>query len=848
MFKRSLLKIGLRYTRGHLLQTLLLILGIALGVAVVVAIDLANSSVGRSFQLSTESITGKATHQILGSRSGIDQSIYTRLRVELGFRRSAPVISSYIQVEELNLRTMRILGVDPLAEASFRNYLPSGNSVRSSRILASLLAKPDRIMIAADLAEKYQLEAGDDLTLVLGTEKITTRIVGLLHSPNDFTNSALSGLIITDIATAQEILGMGNQISRIDLIVDTDESEILDEIGKILPPDAHVLPSRKRNDSIRQMSKSFELNLTALSLLALLVGMFLIYNTITFSVVQRRHLIGILRALGVTRSEIFFMILSETLVFGLVGTVIGLFLGIGLGTGTVRLVSQTISDHYFTLTVNQLAVSPSSLLKGLLLGLTASLLSAVSPALEATRVAPAKALGRSWLETNILRTLPYLTIGGLLLLAGGVGVLNIPSRRLDLGFGGLFGIVFGTALLVPVSTLIFVKALSPAISRIFGIAGKISFRNVSRSLSRTGVSIASLMVAVSVIIGVGTMVGSFRHTVVRWLESTIKADIYLTSPNRVNPVIDPALVDEIERFPEIQKIYPARNIKLVSGRYANSNLFAVNPEFAERKWIWTADDEDKTLERFGQGWVIVSEPFVWKHRIPMRKGASILLDTIHGPRKFEIAGIFSDFSSQHGTILMNHATYREYWNDDRISGMAVYVDPEADVENLIERIERRLADRYQFVISSNRKIRRTAIDVFDRTFTITIALQILAALVAFIGILNTVMSLMLERMREIGILRANGMTVGQLWRMILAESGLIGFFAGLLAFPLGTALAWILVFIINKRSFGWTLEFLMQPQHYLQAMAVSFVAALLAGIYPAYAITKIQIAQALRTE
>jgi len=848
MALRILLRTGLGYHRAHLLQSLLIVIGIAMGVAMVLAIDIANSTISQSFKFSTESLTGKTTHQIVGTQSGFSQSVFEDLRVKYGHRENAPVIEGHVQVKELEMRTLKLMGIDPFSEMYYRNILNSKASPQSISIFTGLLTEPGRVLISEQLARKADVGVGDHLTLIQEGRENQVVVYGLLQSRDKNSQTALSGVVITDIATAQEFLMMGDQISRIDLIIAEDDDTTLRSIEKNLPPLVTISPAAKRRASIRQMSSSFELNLMAMSLLALLVGMFLIYNTITFSVVQRRKLFGILRALGVTQKEIFFMILGETIILGFIGSLLGLGLGMLLGIGTVRMVGQTVSDLYFVMSTTVFAVSPFNLIKALGLGLVASFVSAVFPAIEAIGVTPVEAIRRSALEKYATRLIPRLSWGGLCLLFLGWAILSVRTQRLELSYTGLLFIVFGSALLVPMISQYLIRLCMWSPLAKYELTVRLAFRNVSRSLSRTAVAIAALMITVSVIVGVGIMVESFRFTVVQWLNDTIRADIYLVGTNRDIPSLDVDLPEALEGIPGIRELFIVRAVKLNAGKYAGAVLFAMDREIVERKWIWKAGTESDVYDQFANGSVFISETFAWQNGFKLDRGGIINLATELGERSFPVAGIFRDFSARQGVILIKSQIYRQYWGDNRISGIALLSDSGIDVEELIDRINQRLAKNYHFVISSNASIRKNAIDVFDRTFTITVALKILATLVAFIGVFNSIMSMMLERTREIGVLRANGMTISQLWRMLLTEAGVIGFISGLLALPLGTVLAWILIFVINRQSFGWTLEFIVGPHHYLQAIGIAVVASLLAAIYPSYAIGKKLIAEALRTE
>ena len=231
----------------------------------------------------------------------------------------------------------------------------------------------------------------------------------------------------------------------------------------------------------------------------------------------------------------------------------------------------------------------------------------------------------------------------------------------------------------------------------------------------------------------------------------------------------------------------------------------------------------------------------------IRDSDEVYLQTDAGLRPFPIAGVTVDFDVR-SVVFIDDAVYRQWYDDDRISAIALFVAPGVDVDAKVAELRAEFAGEQELLVRSNRGTRENALVVFDRTFTITVALQLLATIVAFIGILSTLMSLQFERSREIGVLRATGMTRRQLWRLSLLETGLIGAVAGLLAMPTGYLLAVILIYIINLRSFGWTLEMLLDPAEFVRAFLVALVAALVAGLYPAWKIGNTPPAIAVRSE
>ena len=861
--RHPILRLAWRHSWRRPLQSIFLIVGVAIGVAMIVAIDLANGSANRAFALGTEQITGRATHQIVGGPDGVDAAVYTRLRRELGFRLSAPVVESYVSVPQLDAQPMRLLGIDPFAEPPFRSYLGGGGQPANAAsidgvgdYLSPFLVQPKTVFIGQSVADRYGLQPGQELPVRIGARQEMLTIIGLLAPSDELSRRALDGLLIVDISTAQEVLGKIGRLDRVDLILSTDAEGAaqLDKINAILPPGVRIVRPSARTGTVEEMTAAFRLNLTALSLLALVVGMFLIYNTVSFSVVQRRPVIGILRALGVTRREIFAMILTEASYLGLIGTALGLALGVLMGRGAVQAVTQTINDLFFVAAVRDADIPVWTLAKGALSGIGAALLAAAVPAYEATSVPPAGAMQRSDVEGKARQALPRITVAGAVLCLIGAGML-IPEWNLVVAFVGLFAVILGMALLTPGLTLLLMDGLHRLLSRRLGILTRMAPRNIVRSLSRTSVAIAALMVAVSVIIGVGVMIVSFRLTVEQWLDDILQADIFVSAPalgpNRSSATLEPTLLDELTAFPSIADFSTSREVEVAAtmpdGTQTDVQVAAVLRDLAgeDRRYSAAVGNTVATWRAMEDGGVVVNETMA--NRFDLRVGQTLQLLTDAGAQNFPIVGVTYDFDV-HPTLLMTDSSYRRNWNDSAISTIALFVEPGVSVDETVNALRRAFAGKAELLINSNRGVRRNALEVFDRTFAITVALRLLATLVAFVGILSTLMSLQLERAREIGVLRATGMTRRQLWGLILLETGLLGTSAGLVAMPAGFILALILVYIINLRSFGWTLSMQLHAGEFTQAFLVALAAALLAGLYPAWRMGKVDPAEALRME
>ncbi|MFN8529562.1 MAG: FtsX-like permease family protein [Anaerolineae bacterium] len=856
-------RLAARYMARRRLQSVLFVIGVALGVAVVIAIDLANGSASRAFELSTQSVTGRATHQISCTSQGVPTELYRQLRVDLGLQQVAPVIDQYVQA--IGDQPLHLLGVDPFAEPPFRTYLTrievAGQNLNAFEALNAFIAEPNTALISQTFADRAGLAAGDTLSIIANAVQRDVRIVGLLRPADRASAEAIDNLLLTDIATAQELLSSAGRVTRIDLILPDGYDTA--RIQALLPPGVQIATTSSASSALGQMTEAFKLNLQALSLLALVVGVFLIYNTVTFSVVQRRPILGILRSIGATRRQIFTLILGEALALGLIGTVIGLALGILFGRAAVGLVSQTISDLYFTVNVQRITVDPITLIKGVAIGLFASLGAALVPSFDATRVPPAGSMRRSDLEARTLRLLPLITATAAVMILIGVLLLQIQTTSLLISFSALFAVILGGALFTPIVLITAMRLFTPLTNRLFGVLGRMAPRAVSRSLSRTSVAVAALTIAVSVIVGVSLMIGSFRNTVADWLDTTLGADIYISPPlitsNRAVADVDPSVADAIlSGVDGIERMVRGRNVTIASPDYPDLppiHVTASNGEVVstERKFVWfdTAIAPQYSTDALEQGnFLVVSEPFAFRRDITPDHN-TITLTTDRGDVPFTIIGVYYDYSTDQGTSIMANSVYRRYFDDPYITSMALFLQPGVDLDTALTQVRAVIGGTESgsnLIAQSNRTLRAGVFDVFERTFAITGALQLLSVIVAFIGILSALMSLQLEQTRQYGVMRAVGLTGRQLWQYTLLQTGLMGITAGGLAMPIGLALAMILIYVINVRSFGWTMRLSLPPGEFALAFAVAVIAALLAGVYPARALSRLSTARALRSE
>ncbi|MGW8266060.1 MAG: ABC transporter permease [Longimicrobiales bacterium] len=848
---RSLLPLAsFRYLLRHPWEVLLTTLGVALGVGVVVSIDLAIQSSREAFRISTETVAGRTTHVVRGSGGGLPDTLFTEMRVGLGLRPSAPVVEGIGVSPVLSGRPLTILGVDPFSEGPFRPFLTGGFSGLD---VTALLAGGVGAFLSEGTAADAGVATGGVLPLLVDGRQREVEVRGIFRPADDFSRRALRDLLLLDVAGAQELLGREGDLTRIDLILPAGAAgeALLAQVEAILPPGARLEATGAKEAGLSQMIRAFDLNLKALSLLALIFGMFLIYHTLTFSVIQRRPILGALRSLGVTRREILGLVLGEAVVVGVVGTALGLVLGVLLGRGMVDLVTRTINDLYFVLSVRGLSLPPGVLVKGAFLGMGATTLAALPPALEASLAPPRITQTRSVLEERARRAVPRAAaLGGILLTAGAL-LLLLPSRSILLSFGGLFGVVMGLALLTPLTTALLMGIAAPVANRTVGILGAMAARGVVAAMSRTAPAMAALVVAVSVTVGLGTMIASFRGTVSEWLDGTLRADIYVSVPglvsSRAQGTLEPRVVDLLTAAPGVAGFNTYRDATLETPEGPTRVIaLALDPRGEEAFNFKSGGGAEGFVAFRGGSGVFLSEPLAYRRGLSV--GDAISLPTDRGIRSFPVAGIFYDYGSDQGVVMMNRSSYEAHWRDRGVTSLGLFVEEEADVDEVVGGLRALAGEAQLLQIRSNRALKIASLEVFDRTFAITGVLRFLAFLVAFIGVLSALLALQLERGREIGVLRANGMTPGQVWKLVTAQTGIMGLVAGALAVPAGLILAAVMVLVVNKRSFGWTLKLEVGPEILLQAVLLAVTGALLAGIFPAWRMARTPPALAVREE
>jgi len=679
------------------------------------------------------------------------------------------------------------------------------------------------------------------LTLRVGGRDVDVTVLGTV--PSLGADIAAAPPMLADIATAQELLGRGGRLSRIDLLLTESQAQ---RLASALPHDTILIPADGQGSAFTELATAFRTNLTALGLLALVVGTFLIYGTMSFAILQRRTTLGVLRAIGVSRRELLGSVLVEALCVAVAATVLGLVFGHWLASGLVELVLRTIGDLYFSSAVTATRPSPWIYVQGAAIGIGATLLAAAKPALDAARAVPSLVLRRAVLERSARRGARWATLAAAVLLALSGLLLAIGPKELYVAFAGLFAVLAAGALLTPAATMLLMRGIDRALGRRLGLPAVLAVRGVSASLSRTGVATAALAVAIATVNGVGLMITSFRTSLSGWLDTTLTADLYVGFDAAGRELADLNLLRSIEAIDGVAGVSLTRTmvVPTASGEIA---IRAMRP--GPRGWglVLVDGEAEAAFAALADGsGVLASERLMFARKLTL--GDVVELPSPNGLQRLPIVGAFRDFNTGNYSVVLALERYQRDWHDLGLTGIGVDLIDTADGAVAEQALRDTLVGRAGTRVRSSSGIERISLEVFDRTFKITEVLRILAAVVAFLGVLSALLAIELERAHELGVLRALGFSPRGLAATLLTQTGLLGIAAGLIAVPLGTGLAALLVHVINRRSFGWSLSFVLTPEPLIAGLVLAVVAALLAGVYPSWRASRVELVAALREE
>jgi len=832
LFYRFILRTAVRQP----LLPILNILSISVGVAVFLAIQMANTGALSSFKNAVGLVAGTAHLEVRGDFS---EALFPAVQAAKGVVSATPLVEGIVTLPDQPGEYLRVLGVDPFTGESmrvFRIATPNGGDFDAE----GWLSDPQAIAVSKEIANRGALTVlSDGATFTLQPRFIL-----------EATDAAVSSeprIAAMDIGWAQELLGKRGRLTSIQVQVEDPlrAQEVASAIKQVVPHDVFVGSPARRGAEVENMLAAFQLNLTALSLVSMVVGIFLIYNSLSATVVRRRVEIGILRASGATKLEVAALFLAEAIFCGLLGSFLGIVLAVPLAQALAAPVSQTVSTLYTLVTLDRVSLTGAQIGVAFFVGIGASLLAAWRPSAEASSCDPASVLHRgSVMDSFQMRTRSWGLWGlAALVAAGGSSWWAWQGGGRFMGFASVALLVAGVTLLVPIT----VQGSMRLFDRAHWIV-RLAAQQLVRALHRNTVTIAALAVAVAMTVSVSVMVYSFRASVMKWLETTLVADLFIApAANEIIGLQSFLPPQTVEWARADSRISDAGTFRELTVLCDNTSVSLAVLEGGGRGPFAYLTSLPNAAALFHQpGYLVASESFANRHGT--RAGDHLELASPAGPQTFIVAGIIKDFTRDSGLLLMDRRNFRKAWSDERIHSLALTVHDPAEVATIAEDFRASFASAGAFAIYTNSDLRKRVVEIFDQTFAVTSILRSIAVIVAVAGVFLSLTTLVLEREREVGVLRSQGASPGQVRTLVFVEAGLVGLMASVIGVIAGAFMAMILTWVINKAFFGWTID-LRYPWSVLLLTPFWMIpAAVLAAWGPAARAAKISPAVALRSE
>src|SRR5260221_582551 len=824
------------YALRHRFLALLNVLCVAPGVSVYLAIQITNYSAEQSFAAGVDLVAGRAH---LEARGEIDDALFPRLQTIEGVTAATPLVEGVIILPDFTGEYLHLVGIDPLTNSEFRNFTSVERDDQDRWFSDS-----HAITISKSFADTHGLKIGDSIKVEAGEGTIVLTVAFLADTEN-----ADSHFAFMDIGWAQELLGKAGTLSAVLFRVqDPKNPEVVaSRIAGVVPANVVVEPPSNRSAQVAKMLAGFHLNLTALSLVSLLVGVFLVYNTISASVVRRREEIGILRSIGVSSAQVRWLFLGEALLYGLIGSLLGIAGGLLIARSLLRAVATTISNLYVLTSIEHTYLPCGQVMLVFFFGLAATLLGAWMPAQSAVGVSPLQALNLGFLiersERPSLVWLGWSAAAALIALLSAIGALRAGIRN--------------AAFLCALSTLVTFCLLAPFVTYWFGRSISELFRgthvihlaaqNLVRSLFRNAVTIAALPSAAAMLVSNSIMIFSFRSTIDRWINRRLVADLFITSvQNEIagfQNFVSPDLIVFLGHLQSIDALDSYRDYEVELNGSAVA-LGVVQGAGRNRPQFVGDSDAEKLRKWHDAETVIASEPLA--QRFNLQTGQSLLLTTPAGPKSFTVVGIFYDYTRDSGLLLMQQSSFEKYWHDPRVHSIGVYLKNGTTPQQVIEQIRNGYPKSDAYAIHSNRELRASVDRIFDQTFAVTYLLRGIALVVAVVGITLNLTVLVKERERELAILRAVGTSIWQIAGLVLVEAFMLAALSVGIGIVAGCALAFVLTEVINKTFFGWTIPLQIPWEQLGSIPLVLLPIALLAGLAPAIQAGRTAIVEAIR--
>ncbi|MSM41430.1 MAG: FtsX-like permease family protein [Geobacter sp.] len=843
--------LSLSYVRRHVTKTLLTLLGVVVGVATFSAIRSAQGTLVKGIRTTVDRVAGKAQLQIT-MEGGVPEEVQERVRELPGIRATAPVIEQIVVPEQGELGSLLVIGIDLLGDREMRDYGFDGDDADLDDPLL-FLAQPDSALFTREFADKARLKTGRTITLRLpkGAKRVTAR--GLL-SPKGFSEAFGGNLMVVDVYAAQELFGRGRRFDRLDVRITegTTVAQATATLEKALGPAYRVETPDRRGEQMERIVANFVSGFNVSSGFALTIGTFLIFNAFNVAVNRRRRDIGTLRALGATPRQVQMLFLAEALLIGIVGGIIGCLAGTMLSQGFLRMMGQTTETVYGVTSSGAVHLPPGIALESMVLGILASLVGAWGPALTASRISPTEALAKGAFQARLPgKVAPRIAAG---LVAFGCAIL----LALHPPFGGNL-LILSVLLLGGTGLVLLVGPLSRAILQFFiplaarfaPVSGRLSSDALLGSPRRTSGTVMAMALSLTFVLGFGGYMGSTKAAMVRWMDDALTCDLFVrASANFSRPdfLFPGELREELLKVPGVRTVESYRAVRpLFRGQQILVNSIEVGPTMDRTKFEFIQGDAESMRRGVTrEGMCTVSENF--SRRFNLGVGQEVELVTPSGIVRIPIAAVLRDYSSDKGTVLLDRTRFLSLWKDTRVDIFDVSINRGADVGQVRNAIRAQLAGKYPALVSTRKEFTAEINKAIDAFYALTRVTVFLALLVAFLGIVTSLLISVVERTREIGILKALGALRSQIARSIVLEALALAMTGLVLAIPAGNLFAAFMEGAIAEFFTGWQM-----PHHYPWEILAQLLVALplisaVAAWIPARQAGRLKITEAIEYE
>jgi len=796
---RLLLLFAARRARGRMALS---VAGIALGVALGYGVHLVNRAAVSDVAAAVRSLAGEADLEVRGGRAGFPEGLYPQIAQLPGVAVASPALELDVGVAGTE-RTLRVNGIDILRAA-----LVQPNLILDNRY--ELLA-PDRVFLSAAAAQSLGLGKGDTLPLVVGQTIAELKVAGVL--------SSLRGVsALTDIATAQWRFGRLGELNRVDVRLSpgAERQRVSAAIQALLPPGSHVVALETLEEASAYPSRSYRVNLNVLAMVALFTGGFLVFSAQALEVARRRGEHALLRVLGLKRKQISLLVLEEASLLGAVGAALGLLLGYALASIAVRASGADLGAGMFRGVSPQIEIGAAGAVAYFLAGILVAVLGALLPALDAARTPPARALKAGDEQTLFERIAP-LWPGVVLLAAGGVLAQLGPVHGVPLfGYAAIGCLLVGAIALVPIISAFLFKHLPlPTYPPM-----RLALGQLRAAPGQAAVSLAAIVASFSLMAAMAIMVASFRQSVDDWLTSVLPAELYFRSTHAGDTgILEAGFEERVRALPQV-----ARADFLRSGRIL---LDAARPPLV----LIARDRADRTFPILGERYErrAGDPPAVWiseavSDLYGFAPGHRLGLPMLGKSHPVVVGGVFRDYARQHGAVLIERSDYVALTGDRAVNDGALWLAPGTSPAAAMAALSA-LPGAAQLEMAQPGEIREVSLRIFDRSFAVTYAMEAVAVLVGLFGLSSSLGAIVLARRREFGVLRHLGLTRGQIRAMLAAEGGLLALVGSVAGLAAGAAISLVLVYVINRQSFHWSME--LHPP-YLLLLGFVFILVFLA--------------------